>query len=488
MKKVIGIVLAVLLVGASVFGVVLSVEALSGAYAATEDYAYDRETASTLKEDIANARDGVRLLMENEESYLSGSNAYSEDLISHTFNKESSTKLTGLYNEYNKALAEYEEAKQAADAISDDYNETKETISKIEPLMPYLNKYIEYRDGTIESLPGFDSAQQWFVSVVRPIGAQLGLEVPEDVTDFPVYVQQIVAEGQAQLKEYEPVFERLEEAEQKLADVEARIAAAHDKQDADKNEDTTETEDEPSEAENERLNVFEQGEVSLMEGIYRLFEAMTPCYSASSGETVLVSLPEQVADELGIAAPKELIVENGEAYELDTEAYAELCDSVALALYLVDENGDLVTVGDRYGFTLLDLDKCALLLDKAEQYLADRENLTVSEGSGNKTSCILSIAAAALCIVCAIFVTVKNLMSTGKVLGIVGCVFGSLGAISAAVTLVMGNMAQLRTVSIAAMVALAVLLVVLTVVFIATDTKKKVKAAQYGYNYMYYGK
>lgn len=81
MKKVIGIVLAVLLVGASVFGVVMSVEALSGADAATEDYAYDRETASTLKEDIANARDGVRLLMENEESYLSGSNAYSEDLI-----------------------------------------------------------------------------------------------------------------------------------------------------------------------------------------------------------------------------------------------------------------------------------------------------------------------------------------------------------------------------------------------------------------------
>lgn len=360
-------------------------------------------------------------------------------------------------------------------------------ISKIEPLMPYLNKYIEFCDSRTD-IPGFPDEQAWYKSVIYPVGAQVGLELPENVDDFPAYMEQMTADCQAKMETYEDALERLEEAEQKLADVEARLAAARDKQDADKNEDTTETEDEPSEAENERLNVFEQGEVSLMEGIYRLFEAMTPCYSASSGETVLISLPEQVADELGIAAPKELVVENGEAYELDTEAYAELCDSVALALYLVDENGDLVTVEDRYGFTLLDLDKCALLLDMAEQYLADRENLTVSESGGNMASCIMSIAAAALCIVCAIFVTVKNLISSGKVLGIVGCVLGSLGAISAAVTLVMGNMAQLRTVAMAAIAALAVLLVVLTVVFIATDTKKKVNAAQYGYNYMYYGK
>ena len=91
-------------------------------------------------------------------------------------------------------------------------------LEKIEPLMPYLDQYIQFRDGSLAKLPGFDSAQLWFMSVVRPLAKNLGLEIPEDVTDFPAYMQQMVAEGKAKLKEYEDGLKQLQEAEKMLAD------------------------------------------------------------------------------------------------------------------------------------------------------------------------------------------------------------------------------------------------------------------------------
>ena len=69
--------------------------------------------------------------------------------------------------------------------------------------MPYVDQYVKFRNGTISNLAGFSSAQAWFVSVVRPIAASKGLVIPDDVTDLPAYVQQMVADGKAQLKQYE---------------------------------------------------------------------------------------------------------------------------------------------------------------------------------------------------------------------------------------------------------------------------------------------
>ena len=55
------------------------------------------------------------------------------------------------------------------DANTDAYNEGKALLAKIEPLMPLLNTYVKFRDGSIAKLPGFDSAQAWFVGKVAPI-------------------------------------------------------------------------------------------------------------------------------------------------------------------------------------------------------------------------------------------------------------------------------------------------------------------------------
>ena len=96
------------------------------------------------------------------------------------------------------------------DENTDAYNEGKALLSKIEPLMPLLNTYVKFRDGSIAKLPGFDSAQAWFAGKVAPLAERMGLTIPADVTDFPVYVQNMVAEGQAMLKQYEDGLAELE--------------------------------------------------------------------------------------------------------------------------------------------------------------------------------------------------------------------------------------------------------------------------------------
>ena len=65
------------------------------------------------------------------------------------------------------------------DANTDAYNEGKALLAKIEPLMPLLNTYVKFRDGSIAKLPGFDSAQAWFVGKVAPIAERLGLSIPQ---------------------------------------------------------------------------------------------------------------------------------------------------------------------------------------------------------------------------------------------------------------------------------------------------------------------
>ena len=60
----------------------------------------------------------------------------------------------------------------------------------------------------------------------------MGLNIPADVTDFPAYINQMVADGKAQLNAYEDGLAELEagkkqlaEAEKQLAEGEAKLAA-----------------------------------------------------------------------------------------------------------------------------------------------------------------------------------------------------------------------------------------------------------------------
>ena len=291
-------------------------------------------------------------------------------------------------------------------------------LEKIEPLMPYLDQYVQFRDGSLAKLPGFDSAQLWFVGVVRPLAKNLGLEIPEDVTDFPAYMQQMVAEGKAKLKEYEDGLKQLQEAEKMLADAEKQLAAG-EAQLAKGRKDLAAGGAQLADGD-AQLNVFEQGEVALAEGAYTLFHGMVPCYHWYSGEETIMSLPEYMAKELNVAIPDNLIIkntatgENAPAYVLNEEAYARLCDDVVAQMYLVDENGEKVVAPGREGFTLLDLDKCSVLLDKAEQYLVDQEADITKEVTGRIVVCGLAAIACILGIVAGIIGLVGGISGNGK--------------------------------------------------------------------------
>lgn len=404
MKRVLLMVCSICLIAACIFGLFTCVSGVQDVLNVKDYKTSDSETA---KEGIATARDGIAQLAENQSTYLAGVDTYTDGLKSYN---EGAASLNAGRAQYAEGLAQYEAGKKLLEENTPAYNEGKEMLATIEPLMPYLNRYVEFRDKNLTSIQGFDTAQAWFVSVVRPLAANMGLEIPEDVTDFPAYIQQMVTEGQAKIKFYEDSLKQLEEAEARLAaarkqlsEGEANLAAGGAQLSAG----------------NAQLNVFEEGEVTLLEGGYTLFHGMTPCFHWYSGEETVMSLPEYMAVELGVAIPENLIVANDKAgkgecpYILNEEAYAKLCDDVVAAMYLVDENGEKVTADSRE-FTLLDLDKCSLLLDKAEQYLADQEADITSEVIGRVAVYALEAIACILGIIAGIIGLVGGISGNGK--------------------------------------------------------------------------
>ena len=406
MKRVLLMVCSICLVLACVFGLFACVACVQDIQNVKE---YKTSDTNTAMEGIEFAREnGIKPLKENQQAYLDGADTFSDGLAAYN---EGAAKLAAGEKAYAEGLKAYEEGKKKIAENTQAYNEGKAMLEKIEPLMPYLDQYIQFRDGSLAKLPGFDSAQLWFVGVVRPLAKNLGLEIPEDVTDFPAYMQQMVAEGKAKLKEYEDGLKQLEEAEKMLADAEKQLDKGR--------KDLAAGGAQLAEGD-AQLNVFEQGEVTLAEGIYTLFHGMVPCYHWYSGEETIMSLPEYMAKELNVAIPDNLIIkntatgENAPAYVLNEEAYAKLCDDVVAQMYLVDENGEKVVAPGREGFTLLDLDKCSVLFDKAEQYIVDQEADITKEATGRIVVCGLAAVACILGIVAGIIGLVGGISGNGK--------------------------------------------------------------------------
>lgn len=406
MKRVLLMVCSICLVLACVFGLFACVACVQDIQNVKE---YKTSDTNTARKGIKFAREkGIKPLKENQQAYLDGADTFSDGLAAYN---EGAAKLAAGEKAYAEGLKAYEEGKKKIAENTQAYNEGKAMLEKIEPLMPYLDQYIQFRDGSLAKLPGFDSAQLWFVGVVRPLAKNLGLEIPEDVTDFPAYMQQMVAEGKAKLKEYEDGLKQLEEAEKMLADAEKQLDKGR--------KDLAAGGAQLAEGD-AQLNVFEQGEVTLAEGIYTLFHGMVPCYHWYSGEETIMSLPEYMAKELNVAIPDNLIIkntatgENAPAYVLNEEAYAKLCDDVVAQMYLVDENGEKVVAPGREGFTLLDLDKCSVLFDKAEQYIVDQEADITKEVIGRFAVCGLAAIACILGIVAGIIGLVGGISGNGK--------------------------------------------------------------------------
>lgn len=401
MKRVLLMVLSIVLVLASIFGMFACVAGVRDILNIKDYKLADSEFA---KENLVTARDGIAQLKENEQTYIDGVGTYTAG----------QQTLANGYAAYAAGKQTLAEGQATIDANTDAYNEGKETLSKIEPLLPYLNQYVQFRDGTLAKLPGFDNAQAWFVSIVRPIGAKLGLEIPDDVTDFPAYINQMVADGKAQLKQYEDGLVALEEGKAQLSDAEKQLAQGEI--------------DLANGA--AQLSVFEEGELTLAAGGMALFEGMQSFFSYYSGEQAVKSLPEYCAEAFGLEIPGNLIVvENGVA-KVNEEAYNEFCNYVLENMYKVDANGEVVV---KNGYKMLDLDKCSTLCDMADQYLADQEADITAEVYGRiglyaalAVACILSIIAGIMGIVA----SVSGGKKTGKTLGIIAAVL-SVGALVA---------------------------------------------------------
>ena len=228
MKRVLLMVFSIILILACIFGLFACVAGVRDVLNIND---YKKADAAFARENLETARAGIAQLKENEETYLTGVGTYTDGLSQYTkglsdYAAGKATLAAGEktlaegYAAYEAGKKKLAEGQAIIDANTQAYNEGKEKLAKIEPLLPYLNQYVQFRDGTIAKLPGFDSAQAWFVSVVRPIASKMGLNIPADVTDFPAYINQMVADGKAQLKAYEDGLAELEAGKKQLAEAE----------------------------------------------------------------------------------------------------------------------------------------------------------------------------------------------------------------------------------------------------------------------------
>ena len=447
MKRVLLMVFSIILILACIFGLFACVAGVRDVLNIND---YKSADAAFARENLKTARAGIAQLKENEETYLTGVGTYTDGLSQYTkglsdYAAGKATLAAGEktlaegYAAYEAGKKKLAEGQATIDANTQAYNEGKEKLAKIEPLLPYLNQYVQFRDGTIAKLPGFDSAQAWFVSVVRPIASKMGLNIPADVTDFPAYINQMVADGKAQLKAYEDGLAELEagkkqlaEAEKQLAEGEAKLAAG--RQDLAAGANKLATAKGQLEDGKAQLSVFEQGEITLAEGARSLFEGMQPCFSFYGGEQTVKSLPEYLAIEFGLEIPDNLIVKEDGRAHVNEEAYEAFGEYVLSNMYKVDENGAVV---EKNGYPMLDLKKCEILCDKAEQYLQDQEADIKSEVYVRIGMYVALAVAAVLGIIAGIFgivAAVNGSKRTGKTLSLIAAIMAVAVLVTGLVT------------------------------------------------------
>lgn len=283
MKKSALTICSIILIAVSIFGLFAAGFGIKDGLAIKAYKEADAEEASV----VGQLEEGIYALKENEQAYLEGLVAYKEGLIAYEEGKASLAAGQAQINANTQA-----------------YNEGKELLSKVEPLMPYLNRYKEFRDNNLVSLPGFSTVQSWFMAVVRPLGKTLGLDIPENVTDFPAYMQQMVAEGKAQLKVYEDGLAELAAGKKNLAEGAATLEAGK-----------------------ASIDEFEAG-MSMVNGFTMICFTNSPVYRHNTTE-IVVDGPEQMLgsdytwvkyDENG----EVMLMTNGEPY-LDLDKCLEVC-------------------------------------------------------------------------------------------------------------------------------------------------------------------
>lgn len=432
-KSALTTIISILLVLASLFALATAGLGVKDALAIKEYKEEDAKSADV----VGQLEDAIALLKENEQAYLEGVGTYTQGLSDYSAGQasyyEGKSTLTQGYKDYAagkqtlaQGYADYEAGKKALeegrkqvaegqaqiDANTDAYNEGKELLSKIEPLMPLVNTYVSFRDGSLAKLPGFDNAQAWFASQVRPLAADLGLEIPEDVTDFPGYVQTMVNEGQAMLKQYEDGLADLEAGKAQVAEGEKQLAEAE----------ITLAEGEKQLAAAQKQ--LEQGEIDLAAGAQELAEGAAALADGKASLDEFESGMTLVDEYTMVCFKNEPIYRHNGAMAVPGPEQRLGSD---FDWYKYDENGKLMTMTT--GAPYLDLDQCLVVCQNFRDSVADH----VADVTQELTMRIILYIAVAVAGLCGLI---------GGILGLVGAkaavVFGVITTVIALAANVFG--------------------------------------------------
>ena len=436
MKRVLLMICSIILVAACVFGLFACVAGVKDIMNIKDYKTADSEVA---KDGIAQARDGIAQLKENEQVYLDGVGQYSDGLAAYAAGK---AQLADGYSQYYAGKQQLADGQKQIDDNTQAYLEGKALISKLEGFMPLIegvagalqnirdfNAGIPLIGQTMDSLLGNLRAQVLNLiansaavsAISNLIGMDIGSILASNPTDTSICgnVVAMYYDGLAQLKQYEDGLVALEEGKKQLADAEVQLAdgerqlAAGAAQLADGDK---------------QLSVFEEGELTLADGAVQLMSGMGPAYRWFSTAQQTDSLAEMMAKELGIAIPSDLILSDKEGEEaLNQSAMDALMADVIKGLYQVDADGNPV---EKRGFQMLDLDKCSLLLDKAEEYM----DIAEADVTGEVVSRIIVYALAAFACIIGIIAAINGLIGTKKF----GRGAGLVSAILAVAALVIG--------------------------------------------------
>ena len=394
MKKVLLTIISVCLIAASIFGLFAGVSSFSDIMNVKE---YKEKDAEEGLKSIDTLDAGLDKLQENEGTYLAGVDTYTAGLISYS---EGKAQLSAGYAAYYAGKKQLEEGKAAYAAGKKQIEDN--TAAYNEPLMPYVNQYVDFRNGTIANLGGFSSAQAWFVSVVRPIAANMGLVIPDDVTDLPAYIQQMVADGKAQLKQYEDGLVQLAEAEKAIAAGEAQLRDA-EKQLAQGENDLAAGGNQLADGK-KQLNTYEEG-----------------CAQVAAGCELLMSQPAYMNDE-----------GNGDK---------KMCPSVAdilkerygdnFSIWELDDNGEIRVVN---GCQYLNLENCRAVGQAGRDYISVYQTAAVSKEVMSRLGVVAAmLIASVLGLIAGLFGILsvirisKGKIVTASVCGIISAVIAAAG-------------------------------------------------------------
>lgn len=436
MKKVLLTIISICLIAASVFGLYSGVIGVQDALNIKEYKEHDAEEG--LEQINDQLLPGIAQLKENEETYAAGIDTYEAGLITYQQGQTelaaggaklavARPQLAEGQAAYDAGVADleagkqdYAEGKAMIEANTAAYNEGKALLEKIDPLMPYVNQYVEWRDKGIANFPGFGSAQAWFMTIVRPIAAQMGLAIPDNVTDFPGYIQNMVAEGKAQMAEYEAGLAQLAEAEKTIAAGEAQLAAAKQQLDAGYAEYAKGQSDYAA-----GKAQLDQGAQDLADGKAQLSEFEAGASQVAAGMEFLLTQPEYRNEE-------------GKGDKVVCPSVRAICEERLgedFTYWKLDDNGEILVMN---GCQYLDLDVCEEIANAGKDYIEQYQTDAVTAeviGRILVSGCMLLASVAGL------LAGLFGLLCVGKISGGkigTATVFGYISAVLAIAGLIVG--------------------------------------------------